>query len=125
VLQGAFEICLCSKTHHVRDAHELAPPVAFFHLAVDQVFRHLPPTHGVPSPSLFSPCPKMGRERIEIHIQPITGEERDAARSQELSQGMDYRMCHGLRTQTKMEHGKKLRSGVNSQPEPRDLLGVA
>ncbi len=25
--------CLCPKAHHGRDAHYLAPPVAFFHLA--------------------------------------------------------------------------------------------
>jgi hypothetical protein len=34
-LQGVREICLCSQAHHRRDANQLAPLVAFFHLAVD------------------------------------------------------------------------------------------
>jgi hypothetical protein len=109
----------------MRQTNQLAPSIAFLHLAIDQTCLHLPPARGVPSTSLFSPSPKMGRESIEIHIQPITGENRDAARCQELSQGMDHRICHVLRAQTDMEHGKKLRSGVDGQPEPQRLLGVA
>ncbi len=41
-LQGACEICLCPEPHHRRDAHQLAPKVSFFHLAVDQTRCYLP-----------------------------------------------------------------------------------
>jgi hypothetical protein len=34
-LQGNLESGLCSQTHHMGDPYQLAPPVAFFHLAVD------------------------------------------------------------------------------------------
>jgi len=43
---------------------------------------------------------------------------------QELSQGMDNRMSHGLRAQTQMEHGKNLGAGIDGEPEPEDLLGI-
>jgi len=41
----------CPEPHHVCHAHEPAPPVAFFHLAVDRICRQLPPTHVPPSPT--------------------------------------------------------------------------
>ena len=50
-LQVGRESGLCSKPHHVRDPHQLASPVAFFHLVVDQTRRHL---YGLPS-SWLSP----------------------------------------------------------------------
>ena len=47
------------KAHHVRDANELAPAVAFLHLPVDQLRCHLPLT---PSQTHLKPLAKMGRE---------------------------------------------------------------
>src|SRR5512133_412448 len=47
-LQSKREICLCPQAHHVRDASELVPPLALFHLAGDQARCHLPLAH-VPS----------------------------------------------------------------------------
>src|SRR5215469_6757675 len=88
-LQGGFESLLCSQAHHLGDPNQLAPSVAFFHLTVDQPTCHLPPTHGAPATSLFSPYPKMRRQSIEVHIQAVTGEERKAVESQHLSQGVD------------------------------------
>src|SRR5205085_4914270 len=34
-LQGGLKSGLCSQAHHVRHTNQLAPPVAFLHLAVD------------------------------------------------------------------------------------------
>jgi hypothetical protein len=44
---------------------------------------------------------------------------------QELPQAMDQRMSHVLRAQTQMEHGNHLAAGIDGEPEPEDLLGVA
>jgi hypothetical protein len=41
-LQGDFEICLCPQAHHGRDSRQLAMPVAFLHLTVDQLRCRLP-----------------------------------------------------------------------------------
>ena len=79
-LQGGFESGLCPEPHHVRHAHQLAPPVAFLHLTVDQAFRHLPLTSMAPSPTHLAPVPKMDRERIEVQIEAVTGEKRETER---------------------------------------------
>src|SRR6266699_3776201 len=60
--------------------HQLAPPIAFFHLAIDQARRHLPPEDFPPSTSHISPLPKMSREGIKVEIQAITREERETER---------------------------------------------
>ena len=52
----------CPQPHHVSHPNQLAPPVIFLDLAVDQTCLHLPPTLVPPSASLFSPFPKMRRE---------------------------------------------------------------
>ncbi len=44
-LQGCLEIGFGHQAHHVRDLHQLAPPVTFFHLTIDQAHRHLPLGH--------------------------------------------------------------------------------
>src|SRR5437588_545799 len=80
-LQSGREICLCSQAHHVRDASQLTPPVALFHLAVDQARCPLPPAHFLPSTTSCEPLSKMGCEGIEIQIEAVTGEERQIARS--------------------------------------------
>ena len=67
----------------------------------------------------------MGRERIEVQIQAITGEEREAARSQALSQGVDEQMRHVLRAGTELKHGKNLGARIDGQPQPEHLCGAA
>ena len=53
----------------------------------------------------------MGRERIEVEIEPITGEEREAARGQALSQGVDDAMRHVLRAGPRWSTGRILVRG--------------
>jgi hypothetical protein len=65
----------------------------------------------------------MSRESIEVEIESITGEERKAARSQELSQGMDDPMCHVLGAETELKGRKNLGAGIDGQPE--QLFGTA
>ncbi len=67
----------------------------------------------------------MGCQGIEVQIEAITGEKREAARSQELSQGVDNPMCHVLCARTEIEHGKKLGAGIDGQPQPQHLCVVA
>ena len=45
--------------------------------------------------------------------------------SQVLSQGVDEQVRCILCTWTQMEHGNKLGAGIDGEPEPEDLLGVA
>src|SRR5215467_5550732 len=71
-LQGSREFCQCPKAHQVCDPHQLALPVAFFHLAVDQACRHLPLAHFPPSMKRYEPLSKMGCQGIEVHIETIT-----------------------------------------------------
>ncbi len=109
----------------MRDPHQLAPSVAFLHLAVDQASRHLPLAYFPLSPTHLKPLSKMGRESIKVHIQAITGEERQAARSQELSQGVDDSMRRVLHAGAEMKHRKNLCAGVDCQPQPEYLLVAA
>ena len=44
---------------------------------------------------------------------------------QALSQTVDDRMCHVLRSGTQLEHRQKLGAGIDGQPEPQNLLGAA
>jgi hypothetical protein len=48
----------------------------------------------------------MGGEGREVQVSTITGEEREAAGSQELPQRVNDQMRHILRAGTQMEHGK-------------------
>jgi hypothetical protein len=100
------EIGLCSKAHHRRDAHELAPAIAFLHLAVDQARLHLPPAHVAPSTTQLDPLTKVSRDGIEVEIEPVTGKERQATRNQDLSQGVQNHVRHVLRAWTQSEHWK-------------------
>ena len=59
-LQSGLESSLCSKAHHVRHTNQLAPLVAFLHLAVDQARRHLPPAPMPSSVTSLEPLSKMG-----------------------------------------------------------------
>ena len=90
----------------MRDPHQLAPPIAFFHLAIDQACHQLPPKDFPTSTSHISPLPKMSREGIKVVIQAITREEWETARGQDVSQGVDDGMRSVLRAGTEMEHGQ-------------------
>jgi hypothetical protein len=107
------------------NANQLAPPVAFFHLAIDQALRHQP-LASMPSLAIsLEPVSKMGGESIEIQIEAITGKEWNAARSQEFSQGMDEAMGHVLCSGTQMQDRKNLRAGVDGEPQPEHVLRAA
>ena len=67
----------------------------------------------------------MGCERIEIHIQTITGEEWKATRGQMLSQGVDEQVGHVLCAWTELEDGKNLGERIDGQPQPEHLCGAA
>ncbi len=67
-LQGERENCLFPETHHVRDPQQLAPTVAFLHLAVYQARLHLPSAHFPPSMIQREPLSKMGRESIKVQV---------------------------------------------------------
>jgi negative regulator of sigma E activity len=66
----------------------------------------------------------MSGESIEVHIQAITGEDWEAARCQNLSQGVNDPMRRVLRARAQMEHRKKLRAGVDDEPEPQHVLAT-
>jgi hypothetical protein len=65
-----------SKTHHRREAHQLATPGAFLHLTGDQIRRHLPSEDFPPKAPHLEPVSEMGRYGIKVHVQTITAEER-------------------------------------------------
>ena len=115
-LQGDRESGACLKAHHVRDLHQLAPPVTFFHLTLYQLCCHLPLVHFPASTKHFKPLAKMSRQSIEVQIQAIAREEREAPRSQDLPQGVDDHVRHVLRAGTQVEDRNSLREGVDCQP---------
>jgi hypothetical protein len=55
----------------------------------------------------------------------MTGEKWEAARNQEVPQGVDERMRCVLRAGPQMEDGKNLCGGVDGQPQPQHLCGAA
>ena len=121
----AIEIRLCPEPHHRRDVHQPAPLVMFLHLPVDQIHCYLPSKGFASTTPHSSPVSKMGGERIEVHIEAITRENWEAARRQDLSQGVNDTMRRALRARTKLKDRKNLGERINGQPEPQDLLGVA
>jgi len=102
----SLEICLCPQAHHVRDLHQLAPPGALFHLAIYEASRHLPLVCFPPLARHLEPLSKMGWKGRKVQVSPIAGEEREAAGSQELSQGVDDSVRHMLGAGTQLEHRK-------------------
>ena len=112
-------------THHMRHVYQLASPVALFHLAVDQAWFHLPPAHGAPSLTYLEPLTKVGSDRIEVEIEPVTGEERQTAGSQELSQGVDEQVRRMLCARNQREHGQNLGARIDGRPQPEHLCGAA
>jgi hypothetical protein len=109
----------------VRDLYELAPSVALLDLPVDQTHRHLPPEDFPPSATHYAPVSKVGRERIKVEIEPVTGKERETARGQALSERVDEQMRHMLCAGTELKHRKNFRAGIDDQPQPEDLFGAA
>ena len=67
-LQCSLESYACSKAHHVRDPQQLASPVAFFHLTVDQTRGHLPLICFPSTMIHLAPLSKMGCQSVEVHI---------------------------------------------------------
>jgi hypothetical protein len=106
-------------------AYQLALLVAFFHLTVDQAWFHPPPAHVASSPTHLKPLSKMSCQRVEVEIEPITGEDRQTAWSQELSQGVDEQVRRMLGAGTQREHRKKLGARIDSQPQPEHLSRAA
>ena len=109
----------------MRDLYELAPSVALLDLPVDQTHRHLPPEDFPPSATHYAPVSKVGRERIKVEIEPVTGKERETARGQALSERVDEQMRHMLCAGTELKHRKKFRARIDDQPQPEDLFGAA
>jgi hypothetical protein len=79
-LQGSLKSGLCPQAHHMGHPNQLTPSVAFLHLTVDQPRCHLPLAHVAPATTHLEPLTKVGRESIEVQIEPVTREERDAER---------------------------------------------
>src|SRR5437868_6388240 len=107
------------------DTHQLASPVDFLHLTVDQLSRHLPPKHLPPSPKHLEPLSKMSRECIKVEIESITGKEWDAPRRQALLESMDEPMGHGLGARAEVKRRKNLGERIDRQPDPENLMGAA
>jgi hypothetical protein len=124
-LQGGLKSGLCPQAHHVRHPNQLAPPGALLHLAVNQARRHLPSAHVAPSTTQREPLANVGCEGREVQIEAIAGEEREACRSQVLSQGGDEQVRGMVCTWTKMEHGNKLGARIDGEPEPQHLFSAA
>jgi hypothetical protein len=66
----------------------------------------------------------MSGQRVEVEIEAIAGEDRQAARSQVPSQGVDNGMSHGLRARIELEHGQNLRARINDQTQPEHVSGA-
>jgi hypothetical protein len=109
----------------VYDTRQLAPPVAFFHLAVDQSRSHLPLKGFAPTTPHLSPVSKMGCESIKVQIEAITGKEWETAKGQAQPQSVDEPMRHVLRAGTQLEDGQNLGAGIDGQPEPEYVCGAA
>jgi hypothetical protein len=69
-----------AKPHHRGHPHQLAPPGALVHLAINQLCCHLPLRHVPSSTNHLEPLSEMSREGREGEIEAITGEEGDAER---------------------------------------------
>jgi hypothetical protein len=86
---------MCPQTHYLRDARQLASPVTFLHLTIDQLCCYLPAAGFPASATNLEPLSKMSGQRIEVQIEPVTGEERNAERRRGFVGGNESR--HGRR----------------------------
>jgi len=67
----------------------------------------------------------MSRQRVEVQIEPIAGEQRQTARGQSLSQRVDEQVRHVLGARTQVQHGQDLGARVDGKPYPEHLSGAA
>ncbi len=74
---------------------------------------------------MSSHCPKWAEKRVEVQIEAITGKKREAARNQEVLQGMDDHVRRILCAGAEIKHKKDLRERIDGQPEPDHLCGAA
>ena len=66
----------------------------------------------------------MGRQGIEVEVEAIAGEDREAVGCQVLPQGMDHVMGSILSARTEVEHRDQLAERVNDDPEPQHVGAV-
>src|SRR5215472_9334842 len=66
----------------------------------------------------------MGGQSIEIQIEPVTGEDGDAARCQHLPQAVNEPMRRSLRAGSPMKDWKKFRERIDGEPQPEHLCMV-
>jgi len=78
-----------------------------------------------PSASYVEPLSKLGSQGVEVQIEAITGEKWEAARNQEVLQGMDDHVRRILCARAEIEHRNDLRERIDGQPEPDHLYGAA
>ena len=80
-------------------------------------------TTGHCNPSGFGGFQAEASDKVEI--EPITGEEREATGSQDLSQGVDHPMSHVLGAGTELKHRQNLGARVDRHPQPEHVLRAA
>ncbi len=114
--KGPAPLLRCAAAEHGRNAHQPSALITLLDLPIGQVCGYLPLAHPLP----YARCPlsKMGRQRVEIEIQPIAREDGETVRGQPLLQGVHDRVGRGLRARTKVQHGDQFTDRVNRYPEP-------
>jgi hypothetical protein len=96
--------------------------VSLLDLTVDQVGQHLPFACAVTNDA--DPLTEVGRQRVEVQVQPITGENRQAARGKPETQVMDDGMrCH-LGPRAKVQHRDEFGQWVERHPQPEDVCSI-
>jgi hypothetical protein len=64
---------------------------------------------------------EVGRQCVEVQVQPIAGEDGKTARRQAVTEVMDDRMRRMLRPRPKVQNRDQFRQWVNGHPEPEDV----
>jgi hypothetical protein len=72
-------------------------------------------------PDARNPLAEMRGQSVEVVVEAITGEDRDAAEGQSLTEVMDDRICSILGARSQMEGGNQFGDGIDGQPEPQHL----
>jgi len=67
----------------------------------------------------------VGGECIELQVQAVASEKRDAARDHPLSERVDEPIGHDLAAGAELKHRNNLGERVDRQPEPENLVGAA
>ncbi len=102
----SLEICLCPQAHQCVTCtclrrQELCFTWPYMRPAATCRLSCFPPLA-----RHLEPLSNMGWKGRKVHVSPIAGEEREAAGSQELSQGVDDSVRHMLGAGTQLEHRK-------------------